>query len=182
VADRTREEALATLRDGQARIDELLGPLSEEELTKPATIGDGDWSAKDLIGHLSSWEELALRALKEFRAGQVPWVETPEGPFSAPATGKVDAFNAEAVARTRTQTLEAVRRLARNSHHELIESIERISYEEWTSRAFYETPNRRRRRLSTLLGSILAAPQQPFGHAFAHVPDLEAYVVSLRRL
>ncbi len=180
MADPTREEALATLRDGQSRIDHLLSGLSDEQLTRPATIGGGDWSAKDLIGHFASWEELALKTLMEFRAGQVPWVETPQGAFSAPAA--VAEFNAKAVAEKGAQTLESVRRLARNIHQELVDSIERMTEAEWVSKVFYETPNRRRRKLCTLLGSILGAPQRPFGHAFAHVPDLEAYVVSLRLL
>lgn len=178
MADPTRVEALQTLLDGQARIDELVDRLSDEDLTRPATIGDGDWSAKDLIGHLATWEELALRSMKQFQKGQMPWVESPEGPFSAPATGKIDAFNAKAVSEKRAQTLEVVRRSAANIHHELIGHIAATSDAEWGSKAFYETPNRRRRKLCTLLGSILAAPQQPFGHAFAHVPDLDIYVLS----
>ena len=182
MADPTRQEALATLRDGQARIDGLLSGLSEEQLTKPATMGDGDWSAKDLIGHLASWEELALQALEEFRAREMPWVESPEGVFSGTGSTQVDAFNARAVAEKQGQTLETVRRQAEDVHRELLESIEGMSDNEWGSKAFYPTPNRQRRKLCTLLGSILAAPQQPFGHAFAHVPDLEAYVDSLQRL
>ncbi len=27
-----------------------------------------------------------------------------------------------------------------------------------------------------LLGSVMGAPKRPFGHAFAHLPDLEAFV------
>jgi hypothetical protein len=179
MADPTRQEALATLRNGQARIDGLLTGLSEEQLTKPATMGDGDWSAKDLIGHLASWEELALQALQEFRAGKVPWVESPEGPFSGTGTTQVDAFNARVVAKKQQQSLEAVRREAKDVHHRLLECIERMSDDEWTSKAFYQTPTGRRRKVCTLLGSILAAPPQPFGHAFAHVPDLEAFAASL---
>jgi hypothetical protein len=179
VAEPTRDDALRALREGHARIDELLGGLSEEQLARPATIGGGDWSAKDLIGHLATWEELALRSMKEFQEGEKPWVESPAGPFSAPATGKVDAFNAAAVAEKQAQTLADVRRGAANVHDELVRRIAAMSEEEWVSKASYETPNRRRRKLCTLLGSILGAPQQPFGHAFAHIPDLEAYAGSL---
>jgi hypothetical protein len=31
----------------------------------------------------------------------------------------------------------------------------------------------------SLLGSILGAPKLPFGHAAAHLPDLEAFVTAL---
>ena len=173
-----RSEAVETLRQGQAAVDALLTALSPAEMERSATIGDGDWSAKDLIGHLASWEGLALLSLKEWRRGEIPWVERPEGPFSAPATGKVDAFNARAVAEQAALTLDEVRTRARATHRELIGAIEAMTDQEWTATASYPTPNNRRRRLGTLLGSITAAPQRPFGHAFAHVPDLEAFVRS----
>jgi len=41
----------------------------------PATIGTGAWSAKDLLGHLAFWEELAAQALANWRAGQRPSAE-----------------------------------------------------------------------------------------------------------
>ena len=49
--------------------------------------------------------------------------------------------------------------------------------DEWTARVPYDAE--RRRTLAGLLGSIAGAPQRPFGHAFAHIPDLEAFVSSL---
>ncbi len=175
----TRDEAIATLQEGDARVGELVAGLSDEELERPATIGDGDWSAKDLIGHLATWEELALRTLEEFRAGVMPWMERPEGPFSAPATGKVVVFNAREIERRREGPLARVVAEARSAHLELLASIGEMSDEEWNAKAFYETPRGNRRTLVTLLSSILGAPQRPFGHAFAHLPDLEAYVRSL---
>src|SRR5437879_4176307 len=64
-----------------------------------------------------------------------------------------------------------------HAHRELIEELSHIGPEEWEAKAFYETE--RRTRLGTLLGAITGAPKRPFGHAFAHLPDLEAYVSSL---
>ena len=160
-------------------IDGLIRGLSDADLERPATIGGGDWSAKNLIGHIASGEGLALRSLQEWKRHEVPWVESPEGPLSAPATGKVDAFNARAVAEQRAQSLEATRAGADRTHAELIAGIEALTDQEWKATAFYQTPNNRRRRLVTLLGTITAAPDRPFGHAFAHVPDLEAFVRSV---
>ncbi|MGH2573235.1 MAG: DinB family protein [Actinomycetota bacterium] len=175
----TREEAVRNLEGGHARVDLLVSGVSEEDLTRPATIGGGDWSAKDLIGHLATWEEVALRTLREFQGGEMPWIERDEGPFSAPETGKVDAFNAQAVAEMKQRSLGEVRSEAERTHRELIDAIQAMSDEQWTAKAFYPTSSNRRRRLATLVGSVLAAPQRPFGHAFAHVPDLEAYTSSL---
>lgn len=168
------------LQDGRDRVQELVSRLSEDEFTRPRTIGGGDWSAKDLLGHIATWEEVALRSLAEFQGGDVPWVESNEGPFSGPGTVNVDAFNARAIAENQRLSLEEVRARADRTHTELIEAIQGLTDEQWTARASYPTELDRRRRLVTLLGSVLGAPQRPFGHAFAHLPDLRAYVETLR--
>ena len=51
----TQAAALATLDEGQQTLLTLLGQLDDEALTRAGTIG-GDWSAKDLLGHLAFWE------------------------------------------------------------------------------------------------------------------------------
>jgi hypothetical protein len=50
---------------------------------------------------------------------------------------------------------------------------------EWHSKAPYRTE--RRAWLGMMLGSITGAPRRAFGHAFAHLPDLEQYVSALRQ-
>lgn len=178
MAQPTIAEAIETLEEGHARVGELLRRLDDAAFEAPATIGGGDWSAKDLLGHLATWEDLGLRSLDEWRRGEMPWIERPEGVFSAPATGKVDAFNARTVAEFRTVPADAARGRAEDVHRRLVAALSELAPHEWTAKATYETPNDRRRRLGTLLGSILGAPQRPFGHAFAHLDDLRRYVDS----
>lgn len=177
VAQPSRLEAIQTLDEGHSLIHEQLARLTEDQATRPATV-EGDWSVQDLIGHVATWEEVAFRTLLEFQRGEMPWIETGEGPFSAPATGKVDAFNATTVADKRSLTLDEVRTGAVRAHRELIEAIAALSDQDWSAKASYPTRMGRRRRLVTLLGSVLGAPQRPFGHAFAHLPPLEGYANS----
>jgi hypothetical protein len=173
MAQPTRQEALATLADGQARVDQLLSGLTEEELATPATIGGGEWSAADLLGHLAFWEELALEALTSWRAGRKPRVEEL---FARLDT--IDRVNQEDYERKRSWSAERLRTEASRGHGDLVAQIEAMGEEEWRSKAPY--PTERRQRLGVMLGSVTGAPQRPFGHAFAHLPDLEAYVRSLR--
>jgi hypothetical protein len=165
----TREEAVATLGEGQAGLGALLDQLSEKELTAPATIGGGDWSAKDLIVHIRAWEAFALDAVREWRRGERPMIEDT---FAGPT--KVDELNAMVFEQQRDRSLDDVRREAELTHRSLVDEIERMSDEEWMAKAPY--PTDKRRRLCELVGSVLGAPQRPFGHAFAHLPDLQAYV------
>jgi hypothetical protein len=173
----SRHEAVSTLREGQKRLDELLARLSDEDLVKPATIGGGDWSAKDLIGHVAAWEEQALISLTEWRRGEMPAVERPGGPMSG--SDGVDAFNARAVDEKRGVSLQGVVEHARATHQDLLEAIDGLSDEEWLAKAPYQGTDGRDRLLATLLGFLTAAPERLFGHVFAHLPDLEAYVRSV---
>lgn len=168
----SRQEALTVLADGGGEVDRLLARLSEDELTRPRTIGGGDWSAGDLLGHIAHWEELAVAAMAEWRAGRVPWIETVFG--ADDVDGAVDNVNAENARRSAGKGLDELRARAAAAHAALLAAITDMSDEEWASRAPY--PTERRRTLGELLGSVTGAPKRAFGHAFAHLDDLRAYV------
>lgn len=164
----TQTEAIDTLRQGHDVMMPLFDALSEADATKPATIGGGEWSAKDLMGHLALWEELAIEAVEAWRDGRIPRAESI---FNA---DDVDAINADNFARTSAQPLEQVRARAREAHQRIVALIGSLSDEEWNSKPAYETE--RRKRLAEMLGAVLGAPKRPFGHAFAHEADLRARV------
>ncbi len=119
-----------------------------------------------------SWEEYALRALGEWCRGERPWVEDV---FRTP--DEVDRVNAEAVVAKAAMSAGEVREAAEASARSLVDTIRSMSDDEWRRKAPYETE--RRQRLGNLLGSVTGAPKGPFAHAFAHLPDLKAYVASL---
>jgi Mycothiol maleylpyruvate isomerase N-terminal domain len=169
----TRAEAVRTLEEGHTTVAGLLANVGEEDFVRPATIGGGEWSAKDLLGHLTTWEEAALEALEGWRAGRTPTIETEV--FAHP--GGIDDFNARTVASKAAQSSDVARRASEETHAGLVAEIEGMSDDEWSSKAPY--PTERRRRLGELLGSITGAPKRPFGHAFAHIPDLEAFRAGL---
>lgn len=173
MAQPTRAEALATLSEGHARVAALAGELSDGELSRPATIGGGQWSAKDLLGHIAFWEEVAMETLTAWRRGERPRIE------QTFTTGGIDALNAWNEKRKAQWTPEQIQAQAQDVHERLVAEIEAMSDEEWRAKASYATE--RRRRLVTELGSVLGAPKRPFGHAFAHLPDLEAYVRGIGR-
>ena len=56
---RTREEAWAALDDGFKELMDCLGQLTEEELT--STPVAGIWTVKDVINHVWSWLDEAVR-------------------------------------------------------------------------------------------------------------------------
>jgi hypothetical protein len=167
----TRAEALATLEEGQEKFDALLGRLSEKELNRPATIGGGDWSAKDLIGHIATWEELALEALAAWRGGTTPWFD--QAPYVGP--NSTDRINAATIERKADLSLQQIRSSAEETHRRLRSSIEALSDDEWGSTIEWREETT---TLAGRLGGLTAATDGPFRHAFDHIPDLEAYATS----
>ncbi len=172
MASITREEALATLEDGQAKVEALVAQLSDEEAARPATIGGGDWSAKDLMGHIARWNEIAIEALGSWRKGERPSVEDVWG-------DGIDALNAENYERGKAASTEQARERLWRSHEALADAIRGMDNTEWHSKAPYETE--RRSWLGMMMGGITGAPKRAYGHAFAHLPDLKKYVSELRR-
>ncbi len=165
--------ALATLEEGHSEIESLLARLSADEMIRPATIG-GDWSAKDLLGHIAFWEELALETVAAWPTYQQPSVLATFGGGSA----TVDAANARNQEITARQSLAEVRERAGATHARLLTAIRRLSAAEWRARPSFPTP-RPKDTLASSLGAVLGAPRRPFGHAFAHLDDLRTYVESV---
>jgi hypothetical protein len=167
----THAQAAATLEEGNAALAALFGHLSPAEMTRPATIGGGEWSAKDLLGHVAFWEELAAQSLSEWRAGQRPAIESLLGPEAT------DAANARNQERTARQSLATVAARADAAHRTILEAIQAMSDEEWRASSFYADAHNA--TLADLLGNVLGAPTGPFQHAFAHLDDLRTYFNSL---
>jgi hypothetical protein len=165
----TPVEAEALLEDGSREFDRLARDLSAADATRTATIGGGDWSVKDLIGHIAHWEELALETLRRARK---------DGSLSRVALDDVDAENARDVERKADWNIGKVRQESAATHDELVRSIRGTSGEEWTMRRPLAQGGEG--TLGEMLGSVLGAPDRPFGHVWAHLEDLKNNVSSLR--
>ncbi len=164
----TRDEAITELDKGHAAVEQLCARLSAAQMVRPATIGSGAWSAKDLPSHLAFWEELAVQALADWRAGQRPFAEDL---FSQERT---DAANADNDERTTRQSLDDVVERAQVAHRAIVAAISTLSEQEWSASPSYADAHAA--DLGDLLGGVLAAPSGPFQHAAAHLEDLRAYV------
>jgi hypothetical protein len=154
----SRAEALTILDDGQAQLDALFTRLDDAALATAATIGGGEWSAKDLMGHIAFWEELALETIDASRAGRTPAVDEFKN---------ADEANAHNQRNTAPQSLTETRKRAESAHHAVTSAIETMSDAEWAT-------------LGERVGGVLGGPRGAFDHAWAHLDDLRRYVDSPR--
>src|SRR3954462_4314502 len=100
-------EAAAILEEGQTSVARLAARVPEEEAVRRNAIGGGEWSLKDLLGHLAHWEELALETIARSQA---------DDRISRVALDDVDEENANDIARKLDWPLERVRTEARSTH------------------------------------------------------------------
>ena len=110
--------------------------LSEAQLTQSGVVGD--WSVKDLLAHVTTWEEESLKHLPHIHAGETP-------PRYSVAYGGIDAFNALMTEQKRALSLAEVLRQLDETHRRLVEYVRDAPEEQFTS----DTRFRRRLRLDT---------------------------------
>jgi DinB superfamily len=160
----TREEAIAILEAGQTELVSLFGQLTEAELNQPATIAGGAWAARDLMGHIAFWEELAVEVIDAFRGGITPRAERIE----------TDQLNAENQAeQARSSGFDQRERLG-DAHAALLAALHSLHARDWHARPTW--PDAHHASLGETLGGVLGAPERPFAHAYAHLDELRAFV------
>jgi len=163
----TRHEALATLDAAQNELDSLINQLTDADLDERGTIGD--WAAKDVVGHVAFWEELALQTIDSFRGGVEPRV----------AKVGTDELNAQNQAEQARHSIFELRNRAGDAHAGLISAIGTLTDHEWHSPLpWADSPHA---NLAEMLGSVLGAEGRPFGHAYDHTEQLRAFVASRAR-
>ncbi|MBA2595217.1 MAG: DinB family protein [Chloroflexia bacterium] len=132
----TRKQLLARLDAAWVAFQNVHAGLSDEELLESGVVDD--WSVKDLVAHVTWWEEEALKHLPLILAGERP-------PRYSVTYGGIDAFNTLMAVQTRDLSLDDVRRQANVTHRRLVDYIRGVP-EELFAR---ETRFRRRLRLDT---------------------------------
>src|SRR6266513_1876980 len=107
------EPVLRRLESAWTAFQESYAGVPDAGLLEPGVMGG--WSLKDVMAHVSTWEEEALQHLPLIARGGRP-------PRYA-ASGGIDAFNARMAGRKRDLPLAEVRRLLEESHRRLVELI-----------------------------------------------------------
>jgi DinB superfamily len=123
--------------------------MPDSRLTEPGVVDD--WSVKDVLAHVTTWEEEALQHLPLIIAGGTP-------PRYA-AQGGIDAFNARATEEGRRMSLAEVLRRRDQTHARLLDFIHNQPEGTFAS----QTRARRRLRLDT------------YGHYPEHTAAIRAW-------
>ncbi len=131
-----RAGLLKRLDTAWGRLQDSYAGLSAAALMEPGVTGE--WSVRDILAHVTTWEEEALKYLPLILEGGTP-------PRYRVTYGGIDAFNALMTERKKSLPLAEVLRQAEEIHRRIIELV-RDAPEDQLAR---ETRFRRRLRLDT---------------------------------
>lgn len=110
----SQTDLLQLARAEHAQMEKLIALLTPEEMCLPGVIGE--WSIKDLLFHLVSWERQLIAWLQDIDRDEIPDV-----PLSKK---EIDCRNAEVYATNRTRSLEEALAEFRHSHAQSLAAIE----------------------------------------------------------
>lgn len=130
-----RERLLARLDSAWREFQESYAGLSRTQLLAPGVTGA--WSVRDIVAHVTTWEEEVLKHLPSILAGRRP-------PRYSVAYGGIDAFNALMTKKKAGLSLAEVFRQQGGVHRRVIRAIERAPEDQLANTRF-----RRRLRLDT---------------------------------
>jgi hypothetical protein len=131
-----KSQLLKRLDNAWAAFNASYAGLSDAELLEPGVTGT--WSVRDIIVHVTWWEEEALTHLPVILAGGKP------ARYSV-RYGGIDAFNAQMTEQKRDLSLSEVLQQRDDTHRRLIDFIQNAPEDQ----VVRETRFRRRLRLDT---------------------------------
>jgi hypothetical protein len=131
----TRDQLLQRLERGWTALTDSYAGLSDAQLTEPGVAGD--WSVKDMLAHVTTWEQEALTHLPTISAGGRPPKYV--------SNGGLDGFNAQTTEPKRALSLADVLRQLNDTHRQLLDYIAGVPDELFAT----DTRFRHRLRLDT---------------------------------
>lgn len=131
-----QRELLSKLEKSWAGFKESYSGLTDAQMTQPGVTGD--WSVKDILAHVSWWEEEALKHLPHILQGIRP-------PRYSVLYGGIDAFNAQMTELKRHLSLAEVTRQIEETHDRLLQYLRSVPEDQFISDSRF----RRRLRLDT---------------------------------
>jgi hypothetical protein len=131
-----KELFLKKLDQAWQSLDAACAGLSDAQLAEPGVTGN--WSVKDSLAHVTTWETEALKYLPLILAGGTP-------PRYAAQYGGIDAFNAQVTQQKKGLSIAEVRDQLNDTHRRLRHFVQGAPDEQFTQ----ETRFRHRLRLET---------------------------------
>lgn len=119
----SKDQLLNDIRTERRRLEKNRAPLSAEDMLQPGVTGS--WSVKDILAHLTAWEQLFL---EWYQAGLQGTFSTTE-PVGMSCSA-MDALNQQIYTQNQRHSLDDVLAEFHASYQQIISTIEGITEED----------------------------------------------------
>jgi hypothetical protein len=116
----SKRELLEILQDERRRLDALIGRLSEAELIAPGI--EGNRSNKDLLAHITDWEQRMILWIDDSLAGRAP-----QRPAPGMTWDDLDRLNEQTYLENKEKALVEVMPASRNSYTQALQAIQELT-------------------------------------------------------
>lgn len=131
-----RQQLLTRLEKAWREFQKSYAGLPDSQMIKPGVTGE--WSVRDILAHVTTWEQEALKHLPTILKGRKP-------PRYSVTHGGINRFNRIMTEQKKRLTLAEVRQELENTHRQLTIYIDSVPKEQFRT----ELPFRHRLRLDT---------------------------------
>ena len=119
----TKAQILSESRKEHDALEQLLATLTPGQMMQPGIVGE--WSAKDVLAHLTEWEQMVLGWYYAGQAGETPALPAPGFKWS-----ELPALNQVIYEKHRDRPLPDVLEEFRTAYRQIMAWVESLSEEE----------------------------------------------------
>lgn len=116
----TPDQALAHLTESRQTLLAAIEGLSQERMAQERV--EGEWTAKDILGHIASWDDATVDALRSFSASD---------PSAVEVISDIDVWNGEQAARKRPEPLSVILDGLAAARREFLDLAAQVLPEQW---------------------------------------------------
>ncbi|MCO5221426.1 MAG: ClbS/DfsB family four-helix bundle protein [Thermomicrobiales bacterium] len=117
MAQSVRDRLRTTIESRWNALLDSFDGLTDAQMVEPGVVGD--WSVKDVLAHITTWEAEALHHLPAIAEGKKP-------PTYASRYGSLDEFNARKFEENHARSLDEVRERLLDVHTQLLAYLETV--------------------------------------------------------
>ena len=117
----SKAQAIDKLETERRRLEQNLAPLNENDMLRPGVVGE--WSVKDVLAHLASWEQFFLDWYAADQRGEMPH---PPAPGLTWKPKDLDILNRRIFVKHRDRPLSKTLADFRNIHKRFMATVQAI--------------------------------------------------------
>ncbi|MCJ7432988.1 MAG: ClbS/DfsB family four-helix bundle protein [Anaerolineales bacterium] len=126
----TKNQIIEAAQTERTALEQLLTDLTLEQMTQPNVVGD--WSVKDVLGHLIEWEQMVINWYKAGAKGKVPVTPSEEYNWA-----QLPQLNQAIYLKHRDRSLADVQKDFKASYKKIMRTILDIPEKEMFTRGHY---------------------------------------------